>query len=103
MLPGVHHIRRFIRRWTVEPERSVELKATAPDCPDGSLGLPGRVRGSGLHAMLPRSTTMDEPAYHRLEVPNVTPATDTTAHVLRWVGLVGGLGLCAVGIASVLA
>jgi hypothetical protein len=46
---------------------------------------------------------MDEQAYHRLEVPDVTPATDATAHVLRWVGLVGGLGLCAVGIASVLA
>jgi hypothetical protein len=102
MLPGVHRIRRVIRRWTVEPERSLELKAAAPDCPDRSFGPAQRVRDSGLRAMLPRSTAMDEQAYHRLEVPNLTPANDATAHVLRWVGLVGGLGLCAVGIASVL-
>lgn len=45
---------------------------------------------------------MDDPTSRRLEVPDVTPANDTTAHALRWVGLVGGIGLCAVGIASVL-
>jgi len=46
---------------------------------------------------------MDEQANQRLEVPDVTPANDAAAQVLRWVGLVGGLGLCAAGIASILA
>lgn len=45
---------------------------------------------------------MDDPAKRRLEVPDITPANDAAAHVLRWIGLVGGLSLCAVGIASVL-
>jgi hypothetical protein len=45
---------------------------------------------------------MDEPSDHRLEVPDVTPANDATARVMRWIGLVGGLSLCAIGIASVL-
>lgn len=44
----------------------------------------------------------DEHRDHLLEVPEVTPANDAAAHVLRWVGLVGGLGLCAVGIVSAL-
>jgi hypothetical protein len=46
---------------------------------------------------------MQDDIDRRLEVPNTTPTNDTAAHILRWVGLVGGLGLCALGIASVLA
>jgi hypothetical protein len=37
-----------------------------------------------------------------LEVPETTPANDTTARILRWIGLIGGLGLCAFGIATAL-
>jgi len=48
------------------------------------------------------ATMKDAYGDRRLEVPEVTPANDSMAHVLRWVGLVGGLGLCALGIASAL-
>jgi hypothetical protein len=39
---------------------------------------------------------------HLLEVPDVAPANDSAARILRWGGLIGGLGLCAFGIASAL-
>lgn len=44
---------------------------------------------------------MDDPAKRWLEELDLTPANDAAAHVLRWIGLVGGISLCAVGIASV--
>ena len=34
---------------------------------------------------------------HQLVVAKVTPANDRAARILRWIGLVGGLGLCAIG------
>ena len=38
----------------------------------------------------------------RLSVPDITPANDAAAIILRWVGLVCGLALCALAIAGTL-
>ncbi|WP_262027884.1 hypothetical protein [Microvirga sp. Mcv34] len=37
-----------------------------------------------------------------LEASKTTPATDTLARILRWVGLLAGIGLCAWAISTVL-
>jgi hypothetical protein len=44
----------------------------------------------------------DEDLDHNLVVPDATPATDRMAHVMRWIGLIGGVGLCAAGIVAAL-
>jgi hypothetical protein len=44
----------------------------------------------------------DEDSEHHLRVPDSTPANDRAAHVLRWVGLIAGLCLCAIGIVAAL-
>ena len=45
---------------------------------------------------------MHDESERLLEVHETTPANDSAAHVLRWVGLIGGLALCAWGIAATL-
>jgi hypothetical protein len=44
----------------------------------------------------------DEDLDHNLIVPEFTPATDRMAHVMRWVGLIVGVGLCAAAIVATL-
>jgi hypothetical protein len=48
------------------------------------------------------ATMVNKEPDHLLEVPDVAPANDSAARILRWGGLIGGLGLCAFGIASAL-